>query len=320
VECQLGSHQDEIIITSVLRKRGFQTLDCYATGRQHYKGVVLNEASSVMIGLRWRLRLSKHFSITNLLLSAKNPIFLARLILEYFKNSGLVDMEKYFQSPPCVLAGPFKDLKYPEFRAKCSAIYPKLFGCYESELTGALMDFSKNDYSEILDIGCAEGYYAVGLSLMFSKSVVYAYDIDPEARRACGEMAYLNGRHTNFIIRSKCDANELAKFSFNGRALIICDCEGYEAKLFCPTSVANLGNCDLIIETHDFISPRVSSDLRNLFSKTHEVVSVYSRSDLEKALTYQLSSDSNLNPLSRWRGVYEGRPQKMEWLVCSTKN
>jgi hypothetical protein len=84
-----------------------------------------------------------------------------------------------------VLSGPFKGMKYPNLEAFGSCIYPKILGSYERELHDTLNSISNTRYSEIIDVGCAEGYYAVGLSLQHPEARVYAYDIDETARRLC---------------------------------------------------------------------------------------------------------------------------------------
>ena len=60
-----------------------------------------------------------------------------------------------------VLNGPFEGMQYPNFESYGSASWPKLLGTYESELTNAILAKKDTDYSSIVDIGCAEGYYAV---------------------------------------------------------------------------------------------------------------------------------------------------------------
>lgn len=72
-----------------------------------------------------------------------------------------------------VQGGPFQGLQYvPSIvesalavpRALGSALIPKLLGCYEAELQGVLAQILATPYQDILDIGSAEGYYAVGLA------------------------------------------------------------------------------------------------------------------------------------------------------------
>ena len=49
-----------------------------------------------------------------------------------------------------------------------------------------------NNYEQILDIGCAEGYYAVGLARMFPNAFVKAYNSSPIARDLCNKMVQTN--------------------------------------------------------------------------------------------------------------------------------
>src|SRR5690606_34320539 len=140
--------------------------------------------------------------------------------------------------------------------------------------------------SEILDIGCAEGYYAVGFALKCPGTRVYAYDTDEQARNYAQQMAELNGVADRVEVRAHCSAETLAGFSFTGRALIFCDCEGYEKQLFNGDNLANLKNCDLLIETHDFIDITISGYIEALFAGTHRVQVIRSLDDITKAKEY----------------------------------
>jgi hypothetical protein len=53
---------------------------------------------------------------------------------------------------------------------------PKLLGCYEQELHPALNRAIDTDYGVILNIGCAEGYYPVGLARVLPTAHVIAFD------------------------------------------------------------------------------------------------------------------------------------------------
>ncbi len=88
--------------------------------------------------------------------------------------------------------GPFKGMKYPQKVSIGSELYPKLLGSYESELTDTINFILKQDYSTILDIGCAEGYYAVGIGRIIQNARVIAYDTDEIALKLCNQMAQLN--------------------------------------------------------------------------------------------------------------------------------
>jgi len=219
-----------------------------------------------------------------------------------------------------VLHGPFQKMKYPSFMSVGSALYPKLLGSYERELHGIINTLLLNSYTEILDIGCAEGYYAVGLALKFNHTKVYAYDTDETARTLCRQMAVINGIENRITIKQTCTAKELKNFKFTGKALIICDCEGYESQLFNKENIKNLKNCDLLIETHDFIDLNISTNLVDLFSDTHDIQIIKSIDDIEKAKTYIFDETNGFDLAIKKELYQECRPTIMEWLICTTKN
>ena len=68
----------------------------------------------------------------------------------------------------------------------------KLLGTYEQPIHSHLLNLISRDYEKILNIGCAEGYYAVGLSRLFPSAVSLAFDTDPVARKACENLAAKN--------------------------------------------------------------------------------------------------------------------------------
>ena len=216
-----------------------------------------------------------------------------------------------------VVSGPFKGLKYPRLRSVGSALLPKLLGSYESELHAALEMLLKQDYSTIVDIGCAEGYYAVGLALRLPNARIYAFDADSRARDSCAEVARLNCVDGRIQIGSFCDVSALGSIPFGSKALIIADCEGYENTLFSGQTNAILARHDLIVEVHDFIDISISECLRDAFSKTHCVESIKSIDDIEKVHRYHYEQLRNYDTGERRLILAERRPAIMEWLVMT---
>ena len=143
-----------------------------------------------------------------------------------------------------------KGLKYPGFSSFGSSIYPKLSGTYESELTDVFLKLENNNYSCIIDVGCAEGFYAVGLAQRFKDAKIYAFDISQTAQQLCNEMAILNNVSDRVEIRKECTQGNIIALVQAKRSLLICDCEGYERYLFTKEIISSLKNSDLIIELH----------------------------------------------------------------------
>jgi SAM-dependent methyltransferase len=219
-----------------------------------------------------------------------------------------------------VLNGPFKGMKYTDVESVGSMIYPKLLGSYEKELWEVIDEIGSNNYTEVIDIGCAEGYYAIGLGLRIRSAKVFAFDISRKARNLCKRMAKINNIEDKLTVSSNCTAEDLENFSFTGKGLIVCDCEGFEKELFNNNNIQNLLNCDLIIETHDFIDISISTYIKNLFAKTHDVYTIKSIDDIEKALSYNFKELNNLGLYERKKLVSELRPAIMEWAVCKAKS
>ena len=216
-----------------------------------------------------------------------------------------------------VATGPFQGMRYARLQSAGSALLPKLLGSYESELHPALEELLAHEYTAAVDVGCAEGYYAVGLGLRLRNAAIYAFDTDPRARPACAEMAKLNEVDGRIHIAGMCDKNVLRSLPLGSRALIIADCEGYELDLFDDEMAQFLARHSLIIEAHDFIKIDISSRLRDIFSKTHRVRSVKSTDDIQKAHTYRYEQLGKYDINERYLILSERRPAIMEWLVVT---
>lgn len=229
--------------------------------------------------------------------------------------------KKYIQllDKPVVRRGPFKGLRYPGFSSFGSAIFPKILGSYEKELHPIIEKICAKSYSEIIDIGSAEGYYAIGMALRKPEAKVFAFDVDRHANIFCSQMAQLNGVSNRVKIESKCTPEALAGFPFSGKALIISDCEGYEKHLFTEDNVRHLTGCDLLIETHDFVDITISDYLKSLFHETHIISSIWSIDDIIKARSYQFEELKDLSLTDRKEILQERRPAIMEWLFIESK-
>ncbi len=224
-----------------------------------------------------------------------------------------------FLSSHEVRNGPFREMKYPKIASVGSAIYPKLLGSYEQEIQPHIEKLIYENYSEIIDVGCAEGYYAVGFALRSKNSKIFAYDIDEEARELCVEMARLNDVSDRVQVGSKFTPETLSEFPFTGKGLILCDCEGFEKTLFTVKNLDVLKRCDLLIETHDFIDINISTSLKKLFHKSHEIESIMSVDDIQKALKYSYKEIEGMSLEQKRAILAEGRPSIMEWLICRVK-
>ncbi len=212
-----------------------------------------------------------------------------------------------------VRGGPFAGMRYVS-RPYGGAFYPKLLGSYEAELHGMLARALESRYHEVINIGCGEGYYAVGLSLRLPDARVHAFDTSARARRLCARLARLNGVAGRVAVSGACTHRRLDELT-GRRALFVCDCEGCELELLRPELVPGLTRCDLLIELHDFVDRCISRTITARFAATHDIT-------LVSSVTRDPSAYPSLNALSpedRLVAVAEGRPETMQWAFMTAK-
>lgn len=206
-----------------------------------------------------------------------------------------------------VAAGPFAGMVYMDASAG-SALVPKFVGSYECELHAAFLSLRGEPYAGAIDIGCAEGYYAVGLARILPGVPIFAYDTDPTAQELCRKLAALNHVQEQVQIAGSCGREHLIARS-GQRLFVLCDCEGYELDLFDGPVARALAGSDLIIETHEMYRPGCTAQLLSIFSATHahEIISPVKRvwSDFSAAravprMFRRYAVDEWRNPAQRW--------------------
>jgi hypothetical protein len=218
-----------------------------------------------------------------------------------------------------ILNGPFKGMKYPSIDITELTLAPKITGSYEGHLTPLIYKIIDSPYDNIIDVGCAEGYYAVGLAKKIPQSVVHCFDINEFDLNFCKQMAHVNNA-SNLTFNKFCYPETLINFKYGKRTLIFCDCEGYEIELFTGEVIAALKNTDVLIELHDVFNPMISSTLIKRFEKTHHV-EVLNNSDVEYA---SLKGLEHITAAEKAFAVYEHRGGLyqnifMEWAFFTPK-
>jgi hypothetical protein len=169
--------------------------------------------------------------------------------------------------PPTVRNGPFAGLTYPGDRiAEVDAPVAKLLGTYEQELQGIFSAALDRGAQAFIDIGCADGYYAVGMAR--EGATTWAWDIARSARRLCREVATLNGCADAVRVGKRFSVSSLDDIPTEN-ALLLCDIEGAERELMSPPLVKRLSDAHVVIEAHEAAAPGVEAYLRGLFAESH---------------------------------------------------
>lgn len=214
-----------------------------------------------------------------------------------------------------VRRGPLAGLRYlPELAQSSGDLVAKLVGTYEQELHPALEDWIAAEPAAIVDVGSAEGTYAVGLALALPRAHVLAFDIDPAARALCGAMAELNGVADRVQVRDACTHDVLNGLPRHGVNLFL-DCEGCELELLRPDLVPALRRWPIIVELHDFVDASITATIVARFSPTHDVALVEG-TGRDPAAVPELAG---LDRRSAIALLSEFRPTAMRWGVLTPR-
>jgi hypothetical protein len=210
--------------------------------------------------------------------------------------------------------GPFRGMILPD-RASWGDgdAVAKLCGTYEENLHAAIERAMGRIPSLIVNIGCADGYYAVGIARIAPSATVHAFDTDAHAREICTLAAKLNGVGDRIIVGGECSAAMVSKLASEAdRVLVVMDCEGAEGELLEPTHAGRLENCDILAELHSDADRDIVDSLTERFALSHEVerIAQGGRDPNRVAALMELPE------LERWLAIYEGRAASMRWLAC----
>lgn len=218
--------------------------------------------------------------------------------------------------PLVVLGGPFKGLKYKNSESYGSALTPKFLGTYENELVELVEIINKTDYQVLIDVGCAEGYYAVGFAKFGKFKKVYAYDIAEEARLLCSIMSKENNVEDKIEVKGLFNKDEFVKLKEkykNSKFLLILDVEGSEVSILNDLHDVLDKNVDILIEVHDFIDTSITKKIEKMFENIPHK-KIFSIDDFQKAVEYDLKILKEYSFLEKYYLFLEGRPQQMKWM------
>jgi SAM-dependent methyltransferase len=210
-----------------------------------------------------------------------------------------------------VMAGPFAGMDFVESSAEGCHI-PKLLGCYEEELHGFLTQLPQSGYRTVLNIGCAEGYYAVGIKRLLPDATIVACDINEKARAACQSLASRNG--VAIDIRGEFMAEDFAAYS--GRVLVWCDIEGAERQLLDPAKVPRLKDFDLVVELHPSPDWDAERDFLARFGASHDIEVLHAGSHHPELPPFL----RELGHLDQLLAQWEWRSSPTPWLIMRSKN
>ena len=195
-----------------------------------------------------------------------------------------------------------------------------IYGFYEQEVLESLTS-SKEKFKTLIDVGAADGYYAIGgiLSGTFQRSV--CYEIAKEGQNQIKKNAELNNVYKNIEIRGEAKRNFYDDFTPEEltSSLILMDIEGVEFDIFSKREdFLKLQNSTLIIESHALYFNDGEAKQQHLINLAKEFFDVTELKtgprDFSIFPDLQKYSDSD-----RWLMCSEGRGELMSWLRLDPK-
>ena len=207
-----------------------------------------------------------------------------------------------------VQSGPFAGLRFTGQTSEgCTA--PRLLGCYEHELHPHIERLIGRGFDALLNIGCADGYYAVGLATRMPGALVFAHDLEPEAQAGCREVAALNGVSDRVKVGGLFQGGDFAAYAGRNTWLVM-DIEGAERELLDPVAYPALREMTVLVECHDCFVPGISRDIASRFT-SHTITRVdHGWPALQ--LPEWLRASSHLDQLL---AVWEFRRGPTPWLI-----
>jgi hypothetical protein len=219
------------------------------------------------------------------------------------------------QQGTVVMQGPLAGLDFLQQSAEGCHI-AKLLGCYEQPLQPFIEAAITQGYSTILNIGCAEGYYAVGMAKRMPSTRVLAYDLNPRAQETCQALAEKNGVTERIQIGALFKPEDFAAY-VDQKVLVLCDIEGAEKALLDPASAPALKGMDIIVESHECLIPGITQLLTDRFKDSHQITLV--QDDGQRQLHNPPQWFVNLAHLDQLLATWEWRSGPTPWLVMRAK-
>jgi hypothetical protein len=210
-----------------------------------------------------------------------------------------------------VLAGPFAGLTYPDWGIVHVDLFaPKLLGSFELELHDAIEDAIAASPELVVNIGAADGFYAVGLAKRLPHAKVVAFEAQERHHAFLEAIAENNEVRDRIELHSRATTDGL-RVVLTAGALVVSDCDGCEREILDPERVPELRFCSLIVEAHDLLVEGITPALRERFEPSHHVIEVPSR----PRYVDDFPQLGDIPLVTRQLAISEFRGAPMSWLV-----
>lgn len=216
-----------------------------------------------------------------------------------------------------VCDGPFSSMRLANINYSIESILPKLSGSYEFEIHHVINRIIENKHCFIVNVGCAEGYYLVGLALKIPNCQLIGFDSYVGNQELCRNNSVLNGVSDRIQVFGYADESSILNLKPNQNMLFFSDCEGAELDIFTERVIQKFNTSDFLIETHDCYKPGLTIELIRRFKSTHDV-QIFDFIPNDQRIKLRSTS----LPLSRLEKFFlfeERREKNNGWIYCVAK-
>lgn len=214
--------------------------------------------------------------------------------------------------------GPFKGMIFSTETSPASSTYAKLLGSYESEIHPFINIVLARQHQLVVNIGCDDGYYALGFAWRKPGIKVIAYDSNKNAIAKALSLAKKNNLENQVSFAGTFNATHINELDESINTFFIVDCEGAEREIFTQENAAKLRRADLLIELHINLHPDLEDYFSNMFSHTHDVQVVNSIDDHLKARHFDYPEIAGRSyELKKY--ITQEREIFMQWMLLTAK-
>ncbi len=219
-----------------------------------------------------------------------------------------------------IIDGPFKGMAYIN-QSGGSILGAKLLGTYEQELNNAIAEIISDQPKLIIDIGSAEGYYAVGLCHKLKNVKMIAFEADEKSHIKLTSLAKLNAVTDQIDQRGICDSASLnSALESADNTVVICDIEGAEKFVLDIKASPKLKQCKVLVEIHELLVPNVDTLINDRFKTTHNIQIIKEQPrTIVQAKTINQALKTNQPDTTILRLLSEMRRDQMQWFWMTPK-
>ena len=245
---------------------------------------------------------------------------LKKLIIWHGKNIEKISKNK-------IINGNYKDVKI-KLNKKWSNedVASKYLGLYELEVQECIINLQKNKKLRkkfLVNLGAGEGYHPIGLlkKKFFDSAILY--EVDDNGKNLIKSNSKINKVSKKIKVSGEAKIDFLNDHNFKNLKLKDCffllDIEGDEFKLLNDKNIEKLKKSNLLIELHPMYEINGKRlDPETLIKKLKKFFKINILTTTNRDLSNFRFLDS-IHENEKWLLVNEGRPERMEWLMCIPK-